>query len=46
MWHYATYAYLDEGGSIEDYPDFHLNEETIDMAIPHIADWLTNKEGY
>ena len=45
-WHFADYPYLDEGGSPDDYPNYHFDEECVDKAIPYIVDWLMNKPGY
>jgi hypothetical protein len=39
-WHAVNLPYLDQGGTLDDYPEFVLDTETIDKAIPAIIDWL------
>lgn len=41
-WHFVDQPYLDEGGSINDYPGFKFDKDSIDLAIPDIIQWLSN----
>ena len=41
-WHFVDTPYLDQGGSINDYPGFVFDKDSIDKAIPSIIDWLSN----
>jgi hypothetical protein len=45
-WHFIDTPYLDEGGSIDDYPGFKFDEEHIGKVIPAIVDWLQGTSGY
>lgn len=45
-WHFIDTPYLDEGGSINDYPLFKFDNETVDKSINDIASWLTGKGDY
>lgn len=45
-WHFVDTPYLDEGGSINDYPGFKFDENHIGKVIPGIVDWLTGASGY
>jgi hypothetical protein len=40
-WHFVDTPYLDEGGSISDYPGFVFEEDNVEKAIPDIIDWLS-----
>lgn len=39
-WHFIDNPYLDQGGSIDDYPGFVFSEENAEKAIPAIIDWI------
>lgn len=41
-WHFVDTPYLDQGGSIEDYPGFVYDEDNVEKAIPDIIQWLSN----
>lgn len=45
-WHFVDTPFLDEGGSVNDYPGFKVETETVSKAIPAIVDWLTGASGY
>jgi len=45
-WHFVDLPYLDQGGSINDYPGFVFDEESVDKVIPAITDWLTGTGNY
>eukprot|EP00347_Sterkiella_histriomuscorum_P010921 403374421 len=45
-WHFIDTPYLDQGGSISDYPQFKFDENHIGKVIPAIVDWLSGTEGY
>jgi hypothetical protein len=45
-WHFVDQPYLDEGGSINDYPGFKFDTDSIDLAIPHIINWLKGTGDY
>ena len=45
-WHFVDTPYLDQGGSINDYPNFKFDENHIGKVIPAIVDWLTGAAGY
>jgi hypothetical protein len=38
--------YLDQGGSIDDYPGFRFDDENILEVIPAIINWLQNGPNY
>lgn len=40
-WHFVDQPYLDQGGSINDYPGFKFDTDSIDKAIPDIINWLS-----
>ncbi|TNV72394.1 hypothetical protein FGO68_gene13626 [Halteria grandinella] len=42
-WHFVNYPYLDEGGSVNDFPNFKPDPHTVELAIQDIMDWLMNK---
>lgn len=41
-WHFVDTPYLDEGGSIEDFPGFKFDVNSIDKAIADIIEWLSD----
>ena len=41
-WHFVDTPYLDQGGTIHDYPGFVEDPDSVDKAIPSIVDWLSN----
>lgn len=45
-WHFKDTPYLDEGGSVNDYPNFKPDPNTVDLAIADIMNWLMNKGDY
>jgi hypothetical protein len=45
-WHFVDIPYFDQGGNMNDYPDFKEDIMNITVAIPGIVDWLMNKPGY
>lgn len=45
-WHFIDTPFLDEGGSVEDYPNFKFEEDNVAAVIPAIIDWLQGKSGY
>jgi hypothetical protein len=38
--------WFDEGGSAEDYPDFHNSDKNTDSAIGYLVTWLREDPGY
>ena len=40
-WHFVDMPYLDQGGSINDYPDFKFDTESVDKVIPAVIAWLS-----
>jgi hypothetical protein len=45
-WHFIDTPYLDEGGSLSDYPGFKFDEKNIGKVIPSIVDWLSGNGDY
>lgn len=45
-WHFVNTPYLDEGGSVNDYPKFQNGDNNVHNAIAAINDWLTGASGY
>ena len=45
-WHYDDIPFLDEGGSISDYPKYVFNVNNITLDIESMIDWLKGKSGY
>lgn len=45
-WHFIDTPYLDEGGRVEDFPDFKYDEKNIGEVIPAIINWLKGTAGY
>jgi S1/P1 Nuclease len=45
-WHFKDTPYLDQGGSVDDYPNFKPDPNTVDLAIGDIMNWLTAKGDY
>lgn len=45
-WHFVDIPYFDQGGNINNYPQFKEDMMNITLAIPGIVDWLMNKPGY
>jgi S1/P1 Nuclease len=45
-WHFVDIPYFDQGGNMNDFPDFKLDPKNISEAIPGITDWLQGKAGY
>ena len=45
-WHFIDTPYLDEGGSINDYPLFKYDNETVDKSIEYITNWISGKGDY
>jgi hypothetical protein len=45
-WHFVDIPYLDQGGSINDYPDFKFDDKNISVAIPGVINWLKGSPGY
>ena len=39
-WHFIDTPYLDEGGSISDYPGFVYDPNSVDKAITNIISWI------
>jgi hypothetical protein len=35
-WHFIDTPYLDQGGSVKDYPDFQFDDNNVANAIPDI----------
>jgi hypothetical protein len=45
-WHFIDTPFLDEGGSIDDYPEFHFDNHTVVEAITNINDWVNKENDY
>jgi hypothetical protein len=45
-WHFVDIPFLDEGGSLDDYPQFKLDDHNITVIVPGIVDWLTESGNY
>jgi hypothetical protein len=45
-WHFKNTPYLEEGGSLNDFPDFHEDPNSVEKAIPDIARWLAGEADY
>lgn len=45
-WHFIDTPYLDEGDSIDDYPEYQFKDENIGTVIPAIIAWLKESPGY
>lgn len=45
-WHINHQPYFNEGGSLEDFPDFKFNLENTTHAIQGIIAWLREDPGY
>jgi hypothetical protein len=45
-WHFIDNPFLDEGGSIDDYPDFQFDDQNIGKVIPALVEWLSGNSGY
>lgn len=45
-WHFIDTPYLDEGGSISDYPQFKFDDNNIGAVIPAIQDWISGSGDY
>lgn len=45
-WHFVDQPYLDQGGTIQDYPNFKFDTDSIDLAIPAIVQWLKHSGSY
>ena len=45
-WHFIDQPYLDEGGSISDYPDFVADVHDVTEAIDSIKKWMAKEDGY
>jgi hypothetical protein len=45
-WHFLDNPYLDQGGSIEDYPNFKFESENVATAIPHLINWISDTGDY
>lgn len=45
-WHFVDIPYFDQGGNMNDYPEFKEDMMNITIAIPGIVDWLMNKPAY
>ena len=46
FWHFVDTGYFNEGGSYTDFPDFKIEKDSINLAIPYIMNWLTRKGDY
>jgi len=38
--------WLDEGGSIDEYPSYDFNPKNLSAALPDLMMWLQGKSGY
>lgn len=45
-WHFVDTPYLDQGGSLEDYPKFVYDPDSVVKAIEHIYAWLKGTGDY
>jgi len=45
-WHFIDTPYLDQGGSLQDYPKFIYDPNSIDKAVGHIYDWIAGNSNY
>ena len=45
-WHFVDIPYFDEGGNLNDYPEFKLEDKNISSAIPGIVDWIRGTGDY
>ena len=45
-WHFIDQAYLDQGGTIKDFPDFQPDVHNVTEALASIRMWMTAEEGY
>ena len=45
-WHFIDTPFLDEGGSISDYPEFVPDVHDVTEAIDSIKKWMAKEDGY
>jgi hypothetical protein len=45
-WHFIDTPYLDQGGNLNDYPQFKYDPDNIVKAIGYINDWLLESGNY
>jgi hypothetical protein len=45
-WHYVDLPWFDEGGSVQDYPEFKNSDKNLDAAIEYLVQWLKGVKGY
>ena len=45
-WHFVDNPYVDDGKSIDSYPQFQMEPFNITSAIPGIYNWLKGTDGY
>ena len=43
-WHFIDVPYFDQGGDINDYPDFQLEEYNITVAVDGLNRWFLNND--
>lgn len=45
-WHFVNTPYLDQGGTVNDFPNFKPDPHTVVLDIPEIMNWLMKKGDY
>ncbi len=45
-WHFVDQPYLDDGGTVDDYPNFDFDMHNVKRAIPAPVDWITEQGDY
>ena len=45
-WHFVNQPFFNEGGSLDDYPDFKLDPHNITDIVPNLVDWFNGVPGY
>lgn len=45
-WHFVDIPFLDEGGSLADFPDFKLAANNLTGAMHGIVDWFNQENDY
>lgn len=45
-WHFVDQPYIDNGKTIDSYPDYQFNAQNITLVIPGLVDWLSNSGDY
>lgn len=45
-WHFVDTPYLDQGGSVHDFPGFVEDPDSVDKAIDQLINWLSNSGNY